>query len=151
MFPGVYHRSGGEGPSHWDMVTPISDWVDRGIAPTRVIATQYEGDLTTAGGGFENPTQVVAPPTGAPTGALQPTPSTATTPAQPQPPAGAAGGAPTGRVVRTLPHLPLPAAAALHGRRRHGPGAELRAGPPAVSTRDDLDWLGKGLVSGYSK
>jgi Tannase and feruloyl esterase len=56
MFPGVYHCSGGEGPSHWDMVTAITDWVERGVAPTQIVATQYESDLSTAGGGFANPT-----------------------------------------------------------------------------------------------
>jgi feruloyl esterase len=60
MFPGVYHCSGGYGPSHWDMVTPITDWVERGVAPTQIVATQYESDAEGAGGGFQNPTDVAA-------------------------------------------------------------------------------------------
>ena len=52
MFPGVYHCSGGEGPSHWGMVTPITDWVERGVAPEQIVATQYESDVATAGGGL---------------------------------------------------------------------------------------------------
>jgi feruloyl esterase len=55
MFPGVYHCSGGYGPSHWDMVSLITDWVERGVAPTQIVASQYESDATTSGGGFQNP------------------------------------------------------------------------------------------------
>jgi hypothetical protein len=38
LLPGVYHCSGGEGPSLVDLLTPVIDWVERGVAPDTVIA-----------------------------------------------------------------------------------------------------------------
>ena len=38
LLPGVYHCFGGEGPSLVDMLTPLIDWVERGVAPDAVIA-----------------------------------------------------------------------------------------------------------------
>jgi feruloyl esterase len=38
LLPGVYHCSGGEGPSAIDFLTPMLDWVERGIAPRQVVA-----------------------------------------------------------------------------------------------------------------
>jgi feruloyl esterase len=39
MQPGVLHCGGGPGPSEFDSITPLVDWVERGIAPDRLIAT----------------------------------------------------------------------------------------------------------------
>ena len=142
MFPGVYHCSGGEGPSHWDMVTPITDWVERGVAPEQIVATQYESDVATAGGGFENPTQIEASPTGAPVT------SVATPSARPNRPGGIPDEAPSGAVVPDAAGLPLSAAAAVHRHRRRQSGAELRARTPGTPTEDDIDWIGKDLISG---
>jgi hypothetical protein len=38
LLPGVYHCGGGEGPSLVDLLTPVIDWVERGVAPGAVIA-----------------------------------------------------------------------------------------------------------------
>ena len=38
LLPGVYHCSGGEGPSLVDLLTPVIDWVEKGVAPDAVIA-----------------------------------------------------------------------------------------------------------------
>lgn len=47
MMPGVFHCSGGVGPDRLDSVTPLIAWVERGVAPDRLIATQRAGDKTT--------------------------------------------------------------------------------------------------------
>jgi hypothetical protein len=38
--PGMFHCFGGYGPSQFDMLTPLMDWVERGRAPDAVIAAQ---------------------------------------------------------------------------------------------------------------
>ena len=37
LFPGVYYCGGGYGPSHFDMVTAITAWVEHGTAPDKMI------------------------------------------------------------------------------------------------------------------
>jgi feruloyl esterase len=37
--PGMHHCSGGPGPNSFDMLPVLEDWVERGIAPARVVAT----------------------------------------------------------------------------------------------------------------
>jgi hypothetical protein len=37
--PGMYHCGGGPGPNEFDMVLAIEDWVEKGKAPDRVIAS----------------------------------------------------------------------------------------------------------------
>jgi feruloyl esterase len=37
--PGMHHCSGGPGPNSFDMLTALEDWVERGVAPTRIIAS----------------------------------------------------------------------------------------------------------------
>jgi feruloyl esterase len=39
MAPGMAHCGGGEGPNTFDMVTALEQWVEKGAAPTRIIAT----------------------------------------------------------------------------------------------------------------
>ncbi len=39
MVPGMGHCGGGEGPSTFDMVTPLEQWVEKGQAPARVVAS----------------------------------------------------------------------------------------------------------------
>lgn len=36
MLPGLYHCSGGEGPTHFDLLTPLLDWVENGQAPEAI-------------------------------------------------------------------------------------------------------------------
>ncbi|SLM64930.1 MULTISPECIES: tannase/feruloyl esterase family alpha/beta hydrolase [Dickeya] len=43
LLPGVQHCSGGEGPSKIDLLTPIMNWVENGVAPHAIIATQTSG------------------------------------------------------------------------------------------------------------
>ncbi|MFC5818721.1 tannase/feruloyl esterase family alpha/beta hydrolase [Nonomuraea harbinensis] len=44
MFPGVYHCTGGHGPDTFDLFSPLYDWVEKGIAPQKVIAGKKSGD-----------------------------------------------------------------------------------------------------------
>jgi feruloyl esterase len=40
LFPGVAHCGGGEGPSSFDVLTPVMAWVESGRAPSRIDASQ---------------------------------------------------------------------------------------------------------------
>ena len=42
MMPGVGHCSGGPGPDTIDPVTALEQWVEKGVAPQRLIATKIE-------------------------------------------------------------------------------------------------------------
>ncbi|MFE8100697.1 tannase/feruloyl esterase family alpha/beta hydrolase [Brenneria goodwinii] len=44
LLPGVYHCSDGEGPSLVDFLTPMMNWVEKGIAPDSVITWQAATD-----------------------------------------------------------------------------------------------------------
>ena len=46
MMPGVFHCSGGVGPDRVDTITPLMQWVEKGVAPARLVATQKVGDTT---------------------------------------------------------------------------------------------------------
>jgi feruloyl esterase len=39
MVPGMLHCAGGPGPNTFDMVTALEDWVEKGVAPGRIIAS----------------------------------------------------------------------------------------------------------------
>jgi feruloyl esterase len=41
MVPDMLHCSGGSGPNVFDSVTALEDWVERGLAPDRIIAAHY--------------------------------------------------------------------------------------------------------------
>jgi feruloyl esterase len=40
LIPGMYHCAGGDGPSVFDMLTPMLNWVEDGVAPDRIVAAQ---------------------------------------------------------------------------------------------------------------
>lgn len=44
MLPGVGHCGGGQGPDAFDGLTPTLDWVEKGVAPSRLVATMYGDD-----------------------------------------------------------------------------------------------------------
>ncbi|HSR24159.1 MAG TPA: tannase/feruloyl esterase family alpha/beta hydrolase [Candidatus Eisenbacteria bacterium] len=46
MFPSVYHCGGGFGPNQFDLINPIVHWVERGEAPTTIVATQSDSSGT---------------------------------------------------------------------------------------------------------
>jgi feruloyl esterase len=40
MFPGVYHCGGGEGPSIFNLLSPLIAWTETGSSPVAVIASK---------------------------------------------------------------------------------------------------------------
>ncbi len=45
MVPGMQHCSGGPGPNTFDMLTALENWVEKGEAPKRVIASHSTGGV----------------------------------------------------------------------------------------------------------
>jgi feruloyl esterase len=45
LIPGMHHCSGGPGPNTFDMLSQLEAWVEKGIAPTRVIASHATDDV----------------------------------------------------------------------------------------------------------
>ena len=43
MAPGMSHCQGGEGPSNFDMLTALEQWVEQGKAPDRIVASHMTG------------------------------------------------------------------------------------------------------------
>ncbi len=41
MVPGMNHCSGGVGPDHFDALTAVAEWVEKGRAPDKLIASQF--------------------------------------------------------------------------------------------------------------
>jgi feruloyl esterase len=39
MVPGMWHCAGGPGPSNFDVFTPLTQWVEHGVTPDRIIGT----------------------------------------------------------------------------------------------------------------
>ncbi|MFP1850682.1 tannase/feruloyl esterase family alpha/beta hydrolase [Lonsdalea quercina] len=54
LLPGLYHCSGGDGPSLVDFLTPMLNWVEQGVAPGSVVTWQAAQEETS---GFGQPTQ----------------------------------------------------------------------------------------------
>jgi feruloyl esterase len=48
MVPGMQHCSGGPGPDVFDTVTALDNWVTKGVAPNRMMATKFQGRRTGA-------------------------------------------------------------------------------------------------------
>jgi feruloyl esterase len=44
MMPGVFHCGGGVGPDQADTLTPLAAWVEKGVAPERIVASRRLGD-----------------------------------------------------------------------------------------------------------
>ena len=40
MAPGMAHCSGGPGPNQADWLAALEQWVERGVAPTRIVASR---------------------------------------------------------------------------------------------------------------
>ena len=66
LAPGVGHCAGGPGPNQFgqqggngdaqhDIVVALQQWVEKGVAPTRIIATKYTGDDRTKGVAMTRP------------------------------------------------------------------------------------------------
>ncbi len=44
LAPGMLHCSGGNGPNQFDLIGPLEDWVERGIAPQAIIAVHRDAN-----------------------------------------------------------------------------------------------------------
>lgn len=44
MVPGMQHCEGGPGPTHFDAVTSLEEWVESGIAPSEILAFHLDGN-----------------------------------------------------------------------------------------------------------
>jgi hypothetical protein len=49
MVPGMQHCSGGPGPNKFDGLSALTAWVEKGEAPTQLLATKYVNDDVTKG------------------------------------------------------------------------------------------------------
>jgi feruloyl esterase len=49
LVPGMSHCTGGAGPATFDSLTALEQWVEQGIAPDQIIATQYVNNDPTQG------------------------------------------------------------------------------------------------------
>jgi feruloyl esterase len=43
MIPGMMHCGGGVGPDRFDALSPMVDWVEKGHAPDKIVASQFPG------------------------------------------------------------------------------------------------------------
>ncbi|MBB3193312.1 tannase/feruloyl esterase family alpha/beta hydrolase [Roseateles terrae] len=116
LLPGVYHCSGGEGPSAIDLLTPMMAWVERGIAPDAVLTRTPEPRQR--GNGFGQPEARPAPPMAGPSGPTVSGPPSGPPDGAPQePPSGVLDLARSGPVVqRTRPVYPYPQVARYQGK-----------------------------------
>jgi feruloyl esterase len=42
LVPGMYHCGGGDGPDQFDLLTPLLGWVEDGVAPGSITATELD-------------------------------------------------------------------------------------------------------------
>ena len=47
LVPGMYHCAGGPGPTTFDFLTPLTQWVEAGVPPQSVVASHIESGTTT--------------------------------------------------------------------------------------------------------
>ena len=47
LVPGMYHCAGGPGPTTFDFLTPLTQWVEAGVPPQRVVASHVESGVPT--------------------------------------------------------------------------------------------------------
>lgn len=146
LLPGVYHCSGGEGPGKIDFLTPMMAWVEQGVAPDGVVASQTA--TSSQGNGFGMPAGAarVGPQAGAP-------PAGMTGPSRPLP--GMSGpppgmGAPAGVAInRSRPVYPYPMVAAYVGHGDVNDAASYHAVAPSIVLRTSA-WAGSDFYKPYA-
>ncbi|GAA2651018.1 tannase/feruloyl esterase family alpha/beta hydrolase [Paractinoplanes durhamensis] len=47
LFPGMAHCGGGLGPSTFDVLTPVMNWVEHGVAPFKIVASKVDAGVVT--------------------------------------------------------------------------------------------------------
>jgi feruloyl esterase len=131
LMPGVYHCTGGEGPSLVDFMTPMLEWVEAGKAPAAVVARQEAARHGPQGFGLPPALALARQGAGA-----HPLPDLA-------PP-----DAPQGQ-ARTRPLFPYPALAAYAGQGDPLDAASYVAQPPR-SAAAPVAWAGAQFYRPYT-
>lgn len=88
LLPGMYHCGGGEGPSAIDLLTPMMEWVERGVAPDAIVARAPDPRKRPSGFGQptgNGPPKGNGPPPGAMPGEAQPARAVGARPVYPYP------------------------------------------------------------------
>ena len=136
LMPGMGHCSGGEGPSKFDLLTPMMGWVEGRQAPeaimTRSPAAGERSQFGPPGGGPRGPPPGMAPPPGAPARDMGPPPE------RPVTTAGAA---------RSRPVYPYPYVAAYAGHGDPNAGANWVRGKAVPS--EVPAWAGSNYYKPY--
>lgn len=143
LFPTVYHCGGGYANSSFDVVLPMVQWVEQGVAPKQIIATDTIAGTGTAGGTGGTGVSGTSGDTGG-TGATGGTGGTGTSGST-----GTSGGTgttgptPTTTTV-TRPVYPYPLIPSYNGS---GPAGEASSFHPVVSpdASDYTQWIGNYL------
>jgi hypothetical protein len=132
LLPGVYHCSGGEGPSALDLLTPMMAWVEHGHAPNAITATTgAETAFGQPGGMAAGDLPMGAKPPGAP--ASQ---------GEPRRQAHAAR-------QQSMPVYPYPAVARFKGQGDPNSASSFKAGPP-LWTGATPRWAGEAFFTADS-
>jgi Tannase and feruloyl esterase len=153
MLPGVYHCGGGYGPSHFDMVTAITAWVEYGIAPDKIMALQYSSDAEQQ---FGAPTGRSEPNNNGTTSSSSAMPQATGNQSDVAPMSGnqttgqilSAGGNPynaSGTVIRTLPAYPYPMVPKFTGKGDVNEDNSYMPVQSNTTSQDDITWLGQDL------
>jgi hypothetical protein len=143
LLPGVYHCSGGEGPSLVDFLTPMLEWVEQGTAPQAVVTRQ---ETRKHGAGFGLP-----PALAGKDGRRGPPPGAPALPDLGAPPAGmaaAASGMPEVTAPRSRPVFPYPYVARFDGRGDPADAASYAGRAPDRSTVS-APWAGSQFYQPY--
>ncbi len=148
LFPGGYHCGGGEGPFNMDLLTPIMQWVESGMAPDKIVASH-----TKAPAGFRGPPAGDRPPN-AQNGPPPMAPGGPPSGMRPGPPGpmGAPGLLPPtpGAVDRTRPIFPYPGQARYTGTGSIDSETSFVLGKGVELPANRLQWMGSSFYTpGY--
>jgi len=155
LFPGMGHCGGGEGPSQFDILTPLMQWVEGNRAPEQIIAGRPSRSL-------EPPHMLPPLPAGAKLPPGGPFPPGAMPPGGPmsgpngKPPGpGAFGGIEPRQaqpVNRTRPVYPYPQVAKYVGTGNMDDASNFKATLPAKSEPVIPTWMGRDFYQpGFQK
>jgi len=129
LFPGGYHCGGGEGPFNFDVMSALMAWVEKGAAPSALVAS-HQTD------GARGP--IAGVPPGMPAGGVPP--------AGPRNPTLSPVSA-SPAVDRTRPVYPYPMTAKYNGTGSIDDAKNFSAGPPKPVPPAQLTWLGSNFFT----
>lgn len=147
LLPGVYHCGSGEGPSAIDLVTPMLEWVEAGVAPDEIITSSAS---TSSSSGFG---QWPSSGSGAPAGSGFPESSgsgmAAGSLSVRHLEAEASGSSGSADSTVTRPVYPYPKVAKYIGSGSINDAANFEAGD-ALYTNKTGYWLGEDFFDAYT-